>query len=521
MEKSAKRQRRIRRGSATFFSLGFLIVVGLVVGGGFWYLRRSSSKPAELILTDVVKRGPFEHVVLEQGEIESSKNVEVLCEVESRNSAGTAILWVIDEGTKVERGDKLVELDASALEQELKQQRVVVNAALAAKISADSTLEQAQVAKSEYVEGTFAQEEKVILSEILVAEEKLSRAGETSKFSERLAALGFQTTLQLKADQFAVEQAQVELELAQNKLKTLRDITRKKMLIQLNADIEKAQAQVQATTSSLQEEQIKLQDIEEQIKKCVIYAPEAGVAIHANRSSNRGSAEFVLEPGALVRERQPLVRLPDSTKMQIKANINEARIPLVKEGMDVAIKVGAFEDQVLHGKVTKVNKYAEPTSWFSSQVKEYATFIEIHDPPPEIRTGMTAEVRIFVAQLPSELQIPAQALYEFKGRLFCLVKQGAQFETREVTIGASNDKTVVVQSGLEEGDVLVLNPRTHRSKMDLPDLPDLPAEKPPQAAETVAGTTSAADNSGADSGATDDTRGTRATNSQQPNVGGG
>jgi HlyD family secretion protein len=58
--------------------------------------------------------------------------VEVICEVKSNNSTGTAILWVIDEGTLVEEGELLVELDASALQRELTQQRSIVTSAEAA-----------------------------------------------------------------------------------------------------------------------------------------------------------------------------------------------------------------------------------------------------------------------------------------------------------------------------------------------------------------------------------------------------
>jgi len=465
--------RPARRGAVSALFVVFFAIVSVLIGWALFYLRGRTSKPQDILVTEQARRGPFEHIVLEQGEIESSKNIEILCEVKSRNSAGTAILWVIAEGTQVKPGDKLIELDASALEQELKQQRIVVNTAQAAKIAGESSLEQAKVALEEYLEGTFAQEEKLILSEILIAEEKMSRARETAKFSERLAALGFQTTLQLKADQFAVEQAQVELDLAQGKLKTLRDITKKKMLIQFNADIETARAQVEAATNSYQEEMEKQTDIEQQIGKCVIVAPEGGVVTHANRTSNRGNAEFVLEAGAMVRERQVLIRLPDPTKMQVRANINEARIPLVKEQMPVAIRVGAFEDSSLRGIVTKVNKYAEPTSWFSSQVREYATYVQILDPPPGIRSGMTAEVRIFVEQLTNELQVPVQALYEFKGHYFCLVQLGESLETREVVMGAVNDKHAVIETGLSEGEQVVLNPRAHTDKLVLPDLPDV------------------------------------------------
>ncbi len=462
--------------------LRWLVFVGICGAGAgvvaYVSLRSVGETTNRLLITEVVRRGPFEHVVLEQGEVESSNNIEIQCEVKSRNSSGTAILWVIPEGTVVQEGDKLVELDSSALENELKQQRILVNSALAAKISAESALEQAIVAKQEYLDGTFAQEEKLIQSEILVAEEKLSRARETAKYSERLAALGFQTTLQLRADQFAVEQAQVELELAQNKLKTLREITKKKMLIQFDANIEAARAQVQAATSSYQEEMQKLLEIEDQIAKCHIFAPAPGVVVYANEYSSRGNSEFIVQPGAMVRERQTIIRLPDPSQMRVRARINEARIPLVKEGMPVAIRVAALDDVVLSGVVTKVNKYAEPTSWFSSQVKEYATFVEIFDPPPGLRNGMTAEVRIFVDQRSDALQVPVSALYEHQGRLFCLVRQGESFQTRLVEIETANDKSAVVRSGLAEGEVVVLNPRSHVEKFQFPHLPPLPEARP-------------------------------------------
>jgi hypothetical protein len=200
--------------------------------------------------------------------------------------------------------------------------------------------------------------------------------------------------------------------------------------------------------------------------------------VHANVTSRRGGAsEFVAEPGSLVREQQTLIRLPDPTQMQVKATINESRIALVQPGMSVAIQIGAFEGRELKGRVTKVNTYAEPGSWFSSQVKEYATFVEILDPPHDIRTGMTAEVRIFVESLDDALQVPVQAVHDHNGRLFCLVQKGSGWETREVVIGSSNEKHVTIESGLAENERVVLNPRRHADKLELPDLPDSPAEQ--------------------------------------------
>jgi hypothetical protein len=95
---------------------------------------------------------------------------------------------------------------------------------------------------------------------------------------------------------------------------------------------------------------------------------------------------------------------------------------------------------------------------------------------------MNAEVSIFVDQREDALQVPVQALYETKGHFFCLLQQGLGWETREVKVGSSNDSFMVIEEGLEEGELVVLNPRAHGDKLTIPDLPD---PEPPEAAEHV------------------------------------
>jgi hypothetical protein len=137
--------------------------------------------------------------------------------------------------------------------------------------------------------------------------------------------------------------------------------------------------------------------------------------------------------------------------------------------MPVKIRVGAVDND-LFGRVMKVNKYAEPGNWFGPAVKEYAVFVQIVDPPKEIRTGMTAEVRVFVEQIPDAIQVPILAVYETKRHHFVLVQNGEEFETRSIKIGGANDKFVTAQSGVKAGEQVVLNPRNHLDKMDIPDI---------------------------------------------------
>ena len=333
-------------------------------------------------------------------------------------------------------------------------------------------VEQAKITRQEYLEGVFKTEESTILSEIAVAEQDLRKAKLALESSERLVAKGLVKELQLDADKFAVINAKNRVDSAQARLHVLQDLTRKKMLVQFDSDIESAEANLAAYKSTQLEEIQELEDTQSQLANCVIKAPVDGIVVHANRYSGRGgSAEFVVEAGAAVRERQAIIRLPDPSQMQIKCKINESRITLVKEGMPVKIAVDAIHGMQLKGRVKKVNRYAEPSSFFSSSIKEYAVFIEIVDPPENIRTGMTASVQIFVEQLDDVHQIPIQGLYEHDGQMYTLVRRGPKaFETKVVKIGATNDTMATIQEGLEEGDTVVLNLREHLNLMDLPEV---------------------------------------------------
>ncbi|AMV33585.1 macrolide transporter subunit MacA [Pirellula sp. SH-Sr6A] len=485
---------RRRRGAARPILIA-LIAATLVGGGGYywWKMRAESTASTEgKPILEQISKGPFDHIVLEQGEVESSSNNEVKCEVKGRGGSGTPILTVIPEGTFVKKGDILCELDSSALDQEAKNQRIIVSAAESTVISSEAAVSKAEIARQEYLEGTYLTERKTILSEISIAKQNLRKAELSLQSAERLAAKGTLKPLQIEAEQYAVQNAQSTLESAEARLRVLDELTKAKMLVQLDSDIATAKAKLDSDRNTLIEEKEKLDEILTQMAACQIKAPADGQVVYANKVGSRGGSDFVVEPGAVVREQQTVFLLPDPSKMQVKAKVNESRITLIREGMPVKIRVGAVENELL-GRVVKVNKYAEPGNWWGSNVKEYAVFVQIVDPPETIRTGMTAEVRIFVEQIPEAIQIPILAVYETKGHHFVLVKSGDGWETKPIKIGAANEKFITVDTGIEVGEEVVLNPRNHLAKMDIPvieetddreQLARIAAEPLPAAAKT-------------------------------------
>ena len=145
--------------------------------------------------------------MLEQGEIDSSSNIEVNCEVKSRGSSGISILWVVDEGTAVKKGDKLVELDSSQMEQTLNEDKIRVIAAEANVTTAKAAVEQAKIAREEYLEGRLQNGGASDPERESDRRARTSQGEAGAQSSERLVAKGLVKSLQLDADRFAVANA--------------------------------------------------------------------------------------------------------------------------------------------------------------------------------------------------------------------------------------------------------------------------------------------------------------------------
>ncbi|MCX7421377.1 MAG: efflux RND transporter periplasmic adaptor subunit [Planctomycetia bacterium] len=446
-----------------------------------------SSETAPNVLTAEVTQGPFINRVLEQGEIESSSSVEVRCEVRSRNSSGTNILEIVPEGTRVKEGDFLVRLDDSALKTELTQQQITCSGSESQSIEAEAALSNAELALNEYEQGTFREQEETLEGALKVANENLRRAEEYLTFSRKLAERGYVSDVQLEADKFAVEKAEKELDVAQTKLEVLRTFTKKKMLTQLKADIQTSRAKQDAKQKTWQLDKQRLKEIEEQTIKCVIHAPASGQVVYAN-DANRGrsNGEMLIAEGTPVRERQLLIRLPDPSKMRVLAKVHESRINQVRKGLTAEVSTDAIPDHSLVGLVSMVSEYPIPSpSVYTAHIKEYAVEIEIQNPPPALRPGMSAQVDILVEHQESQLQIPIDATIARGDKYFVVIpREDGTFETREIKVGHANDASITVREGLEVGQKIVLN---HNEIKDKLNLPELKLTTPPVAASTEIG----------------------------------
>jgi hypothetical protein len=302
---------------------------------------------------------------------------------------------------------------------------------------------------------------------VFVAQENLRRAEEHFRFSERLANKNYITAVQLDADRFAVKKAAKDLEVATSKLQVLQVHTYKKMVAQLKGEIDKAQALLTAAERSVNLEQQHMRDLEDQIAKCRVVAPVDGQVVYATQADRGRDEQIIIEEGAIIREGQTVIRLPDSRRMQVRAMINESRINFVKVGLPARIELDSDPDSAMEGIVTQVDAFPISKRW-SSSIKEYGAVVKIMTPVEKLRPGLRARVRIHVHGENSVMQVPVQAIVEHQGTHYCLKKNGDGWEPKAVELGPNNDRFVIVRGGIADGDQVTIDPRQYLQSVEFP-----------------------------------------------------
>jgi HlyD family secretion protein len=399
-------------------------------------------------LTHTTAVGSLSVTVTENGAVESSDNKEIKCLVQG----GSTVLWVIETGTLVKPGDELVRLDQSKIEDKILQQRIVYETAVANKITAESDVAVADISITEYLEGSYREERSLVEKEIFEAEQSLRKMELSYDSAVRLTAKGVLKELQLEGEKFAVDSAKKDLELKKTKLESLEKYSKEKTLQQLRSTLRATQAKLASFEASLELEKTRLDREEKQLENCVIRADTSGMVIFPSMAAWKDTPDIT--EGAVVREQQTLLIIPDVSKMQVKVGIHESKVDRLKVGMPAKVQL---QDLVLEGEVSDIAEVTRPAGWWTGNLVKYDTKVAIQ-PHPGLKPGMSAIVDVVLAKHDDVLTIPVASIVESGGGFSCWVETAEGVKQRVLKLGDTNDEFTVVQDGLSEGDNVILNP---------------------------------------------------------------
>ena len=322
--------RRAAPGSKRYRWLGRIALGGTVaVAALVSFALSSGGRGAPAVDAKIVRveRGELVKTLVAEGAIESSEKVVIKCDI----PGGSTLLWIIEDGSQVKAGDELARLDSSLLDEQVSAQTILVEQAKAALISAQRGLAAAEIGIEEYRDGVYVQTRRELKLAEATADFQLREAQNSFKQAKHLARRGYVNPLQLAGEEAAVEHARLTLGVAQRAVQVLDDYTRPKMLQELTSLRDASEATLRAAQATFDLEHERLQRLETQVANCLIRAPQDGMVIHAN-DPRRSSDGPQIDVGAMIRQRQPIIWLPDLSRMQVRALVHESQIPFVRPG---------------------------------------------------------------------------------------------------------------------------------------------------------------------------------------------
>jgi multidrug resistance efflux pump len=338
-----------------------------------------------------------------------------------------------------------------------------------------------------YQSGDYLAALKDTLGQIENAQSDLSQQEDREAWAYRMMKKGYQTASQAQAETSRKESYQLTVNKAALQLDVLVKYTKISQLTayitaleeaQRNLERTKSQAsskEVQARTDRLAKQSIWEQelahykDIEDEIKKCKIYAPQDGMVVYYVPEQARGGGgtqQSIVAQGEPVREGQKLMQIPDLKRMLVNTKVHEALISRVRPGQEALVRIESFPDRVLHGRVASVATVAAQQDFMAADVKVYTTKVAINSEDIEginLKPGMTAAVTIAVsAALEHILTVPVQAIIGgpemgVEREIIVLTPDGPR--ERKIKIGASNQTMAEIKEGVQEGEEVVLNPK--------------------------------------------------------------
>ena len=487
-------------------------MVALLVFGFRQWIELDTETIAEITAT--VARAELPITVTERGELESSKNVNLRCEVEGRQ---IKVVEILPEGSAVKTDDVLIRFDTEELSRTYAEQEIKVKQAESKAIAAGEELEVAknkaagELAKAKlaldlaeldhekYLKGDYIVEEEDLQGAIKLAEHDLQDAETKLVYYRKFQKKGFGTLDGLRQRELAVEREKFFLQRDKAKLNVLQNFTRERQVVELtakaedtkrdvervqrsgNANIVKAETDAESAAITAKLEGRQLEKLKQQLDRCVITAPQNGILVYSKE--RYWDPDSFVRPGAMVHYQQKLVSLPDLSQMQVKVKVHESVVKKVQQGQTAEIRVDAYPNQIMKGTVESVATLANSTrSWRSQGVKEYETIITIDEVPTDggIKPGMTAEVKILVGKVADALVVPVSAVTANEEQYFAYVVGESGVERRSVTIGESNTTHVEVKEGLVAAEKVALDARA-RMDAELKDTGEtnaIPAEAP-------------------------------------------
>ncbi len=397
-------------------STGLCVALGLSLPACTPVANRTSSTAPDASSTVTVKRGSFVRRVRVAGNTEAMRAASAIVPRLSGQTSSTLVITsLVKGGSKVRRGDVLVEFDRQ-------------DQARAAFDRRAEFLDLEQQIRRQQADQAAAR----------AADETGLKAAQNDVERARLEALKnrFLPRVESEKNTLALEQAQARL----------AEITTTFALRRKAAEADRRILEIRRDRS-----RNALDHAEKNADKMTLAAPFDGLAVL--QSNFRGSQQTQVQEGDEVRPGLPVVSVVDPTTMRVRVRVNQADSASVAVGQAARISLDAYPGLEFDGQVEQVAPLAVPSS-LTPTVRGLIAVVVVHGSHASLMPDLSAAVDITVERRDNVLLVPREALRIEAGQASVLMRAGGAFERKTVVLGPLSADQAVVASGLDEGAVI-------------------------------------------------------------------
>ncbi len=325
--------------------------------------------------------------------------------------------WMIPEGTVVQAGQVIARFDATQLDDQLRDHRAALEKVLQEKEKEQRNLEVSL---------------KQLRLDLVKAQGDLKTVDLDLSLPEGLVSF------------IEFEQTRLEKQLAEQRVAFLRE----------KIDFEQAlvESKLRLLDVKREYEQGKIAYLEAVKETFNVKAPVAGLVVYVPKQNGDR-----WEVGESVWMLAKILKVADVTTLQAEADVLEVDASRLRPGQPAEVSVDAVPGLVLTTEVAEIGRIVHERS-AQDRSKVFDAILPLGAVDTDVlRPGMGIQVRIRTALLEDRLTVPLEAVRTGNaGPWLQVVGRGGRVERRPVTLGERDSRRVVVASGVEEGETVLL-----------------------------------------------------------------
>jgi RND family efflux transporter MFP subunit len=460
-------------------------------GGGDGAAEQSSITARDL---HTVEKTSFDMVLPVSGELAAQQQVEIRNKLETR----AVITEIITEGSRVAKGDVVVRLAQEEIVDKTKDAKDKVNTANSAAVAAEQALaikrgeRQSELDKADVaVRIAELALQGWLEGEVVNKRQQLQLARETAainferlkgRFEEsaKLVSQNYIAKDEFEKDRIAMIEAEAKVKQADleqdvyEKYTYFQDEAKKKSDLEqaraergrveekFNAELVKAQADLESAQFQLTSAKDRLANLETQLTYTTLVAPIDGLVVYATSidSSNGGRGGGDAQPPQVGTELKPnelVILLPDTSRMVANLKVSEALSGRIKPEQRVTVYSDAMPNTPFGGRVTSVSVLAASGGWRDPNRREYTVKTAVEaDPSAGLKPAMRCKAEILLGRVEDAVNVPMQAIFRQGPVAFVYVADGAGFAQRQVDLGRASELQIEVKKGVAPGEKVLL-----------------------------------------------------------------